>query len=82
MNDLTIKPRPPRATPDANSSDTLAAGRPSQRPKVIKLGAKERLNSYITAEQDQKLRLIAVKRRCTVSEVIGQLIDDAPAPEF
>lgn len=82
MSDLTIKPRAARAPSDVKPADTIEAGRPSQRPKVIKLGAKERLNSYITAEQDQKLRLIAVKKRCTVSEVIGQLIDDAPTPEF
>lgn len=79
---MTIKPRPPRATPDEKPAETLAAGRPSQKPKVIKLGAKARLNSYITEDQDQKLRLMAVKNRCTVSEVIGKLIDDAPAPEF
>lgn len=77
MSELTIKPRAPRSPADAVS---LEAGRPSEKPKVTKLGVKERLNSYVSPEQKRKLRLLAIERGCSLSEVVGILIDEAKTP--
>lgn len=63
-------------------ADVAAASGKPPAPTVIKLGAKERLNSYVTPEQKQKLRLLAIKKKCSISEVVGLLIDETPKPEF
>lgn len=81
MSDLTIKPRTPRTPAEAKPAADLAAGRPSDKGKVIKLGEKERLNSYVTPEQKRKLRLLAIEKGCSLSEVVGVLIDATPKPE-
>jgi hypothetical protein len=84
MTEMTIKPRQPRAVDKVMADVALAAGRPSDKPKptAIKLGAKERLNSYVTPEQKKKLRLLAIEKGCSISEVVGVLIDETPKPEF
>jgi len=81
MSELSIKPRQSR-TQEEKPAVELAPGRPSKTPKVIKLGAKERLNPYVTPEQKRKLRLLAVDRNCSMSEIIGVLIDEAETPTF
>jgi hypothetical protein len=85
MTEMTIKkPRQSRAVEKTTAEVDLVAGRPSDKPKptVIKLGEKERLNSYVTPEQKLKLRLLAVAKGCSISEVVGVLIDETPKPEF
>ena len=83
MTEMTIKPRQSRAVEKIMADVDLAAGRPSDKPKptAIKLGAKERLNSYVTPEQKRKLRLLAIEQGCSLSEVVGVLIDKQPKPE-
>lgn len=86
MSEMTIKPRArPAAEEDATGEDA-APVRASAKPagkggKVIKLGAKERLNSYVTPEQKRKLRLLAIEQGCSLSEIVGVLIDKSPKPE-
>ena len=83
MTEMTIKKPRPRKTEEPKPEVVLEAGRPSKKPqKVITLGAKERLNSYVTPEQKKKLRLLAVEKGCSISEVVGVLIDETPKPEF
>lgn len=83
MSEMTIKTRP-RPVDEAMTDMDAAAGRTGTKPpapKVIKLGAKERLNSYVTPEQKRKLRLLAIAKGCSLSEVVGVLIDETPKPE-
>lgn len=79
--ELKIKQRT-RPVDEILAGVDAAAGRPSAKPApaVIKLGAKERLNSYVTPEQKRKLRLLAIARNCSISEIVGILTDEAEAP--
>lgn len=81
MSELKIKTRA-RPVEDILADVEAAAGRVPAKPapKVIKLGAKERLNSYVTPEQKRKLRLLAIERNCSISEIVGILTDEAKAP--
>lgn len=81
--ELRIKQRS-RAADEITADADAAAVRPKAKaaPAVIKLGAKERLNSYVTPEQKKKLRLLAIEKGCSISEVVGVLIDESPNPEF
>ena len=84
MSELKIKPRAVRPVEDVAAVGDAPAGRSATKspaPKVIKLGAKERLNSYVTPEQKRKLRLLAIERNCSISEIVGILTDEAKAPE-
>lgn len=85
MSELKIKQRA-RPVEDILADVEAAAGRaPTKQPaptKVIKLGAKERLNSYVTPDQKKKLRLLAIAKGCSISEVVGVLIDETPKPEL
>ncbi|WP_219097563.1 hypothetical protein [Pseudomonas sp. UMAB-40] len=84
MSELKIKQRQ-RPVDEILADVDAAAGRASVKTpvnKVIKLGAKERLNSYVTPEQKKKLRLLAIEKGCSISEVVGVLIDETPKPEF
>lgn len=82
MNEMTIKPRVRPPAEDGAPEAPVAASKPSTKPakKVIKLGAKERLNSYVTPEQKRKLRLLAIARNCSISEIVGVLTDEAADP--
>lgn len=81
--ELRIKHRT-RPVEEVMASVDAAAGRTGAKsaPAVIKLGAKERLNSYVTPEQKKKLRLLAIAKGCSISDVVGVLIDESPKPEF
>jgi hypothetical protein len=83
MSELKIKQRA-RPVEDILADVEAAAGRAPAKPapKVIKLGAKERLNSYVTPDQKKKLRLLAIAKGCSISDVVGVLIDETPKPEF
>lgn len=83
MSELTIKPRAARSV-EGVATDAPAGRAAAKSPaaKVIKLGAKERLNSYVTPEQKRKLRLLAIERNCSISEIVGILTDEAKAPEL
>ncbi|MNR64773.1 hypothetical protein D3C85_1875300 [compost metagenome] len=78
---MTIKTRArPAADESAAAVDAAPGGK--KPGKVIKLGAKERLNSYVTPDQKKKLRLLAIAKGCSISDVVGVLIDETPKPEF
>ena len=81
--ELKIKQRT-RPAEETSASVDAAAGRTNAKsaPAVIKLGAKERLNSYLTPEQKRKVRLLAIQRDSDISEVVGWLIDQAETPTF
>lgn len=81
--ELRIKQRT-RPVDEILADVEAAAGRPKAKaaPAVIKLGAKERLNSYVTPDQKKKLRLLAIAKGCSISEVVGVLIDESPQPQF
>lgn len=81
--ELKIKQRT-RPAEEASASVDATAGRTNAKsaPAVIKLGAKERLNSYLTPEQKRKVRLLAIQRDSDISEVVGWLIDQAETPTF
>lgn len=86
MSEMTIKPRTRPAAEENAAAEDSSAGRANAKPagkggKVIKLGAKERLNSYVTPEQKRKLRLLAIEQGCSLSEIVGVLIDKSPKPE-
>ena len=77
MAEMRIKTRDRAATESVAEADAVSA-KPANT--VIKLGAKERLNSYVTPEQKRKLRLLAIERNCSISEIVGILTDEAKAP--
>lgn len=82
--ELKIKPRGARSVEDIVADVDAVAGRGAPKAPASKniklLGAKERLNSYVTAEQKRKLRLLAIARGCSISEIVGILTDEAEAP--
>lgn len=79
--ELRIKQRT-RAADEITADAAAVRQKAKAAPAVIKLGAKERLNSYVTPEQKKKLRLLAIEKGCSISEVVGVLIDESPNPEF
>lgn len=85
MSEVRLKQRATRSADEVLADVEVAAGRTPTKaaaPKVIKLGAKERLNSYLTPEQKRKVRLLAIQRDSDISEVVGWLIDQAETPTF
>lgn len=85
MSEVRLKARASRSVDDVLADVEVAAGRTPTKapaPKVIKLGAKERLNSYVTPEQKRKLRLLAIERNCSISEIVGILTDESPEPKL
>lgn len=85
------KPTPAPATPaiapdkkpaapalGAVATKALSAVKEVKDPGVKELGAKERIQTYISAAQKKKLRFLAADRGRTMSEIIGALIDEAP----
>lgn len=49
-------------------------------PEPVK--AKQRLTLYLTTEQIEKVRLLAIENNENQSKIVGNLIDGAPAPSF
>jgi hypothetical protein len=80
MVEMKIKTRERAATESVADADAVGGQSAKPANKVIKLGAKERLNSYVTPEQKRKLRLLAISRNCSISEIVGVLTDEAEAP--
>lgn len=56
----------------------MAASKPSTEPK----DGKERMAFYLTSEQKEKVRLLAVEHDVSHSKIVGDLIDAAKEPSF